>query len=312
MKYKIIHVELENYETRLWRDIAISGNPTLMEVAVIIASSMQVEFDEDFIITDSGKTYMSKAAMADYKEKAIPLENSHLGDLDTSFSFIYDLMDQWVFNCDVHGEQINVTNMPFAFVKDGYGQGLFESDKDTFEAYMNGILKPEFSERTFMNKKYYRYDMPYNMDFTYLGDFEKTLNLENMRYSKQEVKQIIRYIEEHHEDIENIPDWVDDDFGDDDYDFDPFDLDLSDIENGEEPTEEQLNKMLQLTRSLIAYEIFEDEDINKEYRRLNQKYDMNEVFDMITEATLSVMLEADNPNNSDMHDERLKAIRNLK
>lgn len=310
MKYKIIHVELENYETRLWRDIAISGNPTLMELGTVIASSMQSEFDDDFIFASDNTIYMSKAAMENHSIKAVPLENSHLGDLSSSFTYTYDLTDQWVFNCDVHGEQINVTNMPFAFVKDGYGQGLFESDKDTFDAYMNGTLKPEDDEDTFMKKEQFMYDMPYNMDFECLGDFEKPLNLDNMRYSKQEVKQTIRYIEEHHNDIENIPDFDEDYYDVMDDDDNPYDLDFFDSDDI--PSPESFEHAMHMTRMLIAYDIFTNEDINKEFRRLNRKYDMTEVYDMITAAILEQMLSSDSTDDEVLEEERLQAIKKLK
>lgn len=311
MKYKIIHVELENYETRLWRDIAISGNPTLMELGTVIASSLQSEFDDDFIFTSNDTVYMSKASMEDYNLKAVPLENSHLGDLSSSFIYTYDLRDQWIFNCYVHGEQISLTNMPFAFVKDGYGQGLFEDDKETFDAYMNGTLKPEDDEDTFIRKDKYMYDMPYNMDFECLGDFEKPLNLDNMRYSKQEVKQTIRYIEEHHNDIANVPDFDDDDFYDGmNDDDDPYNLDF--LDSDEMPTPESFEHALHMTRMLIAYDIFANEDINKEFRRLNKKYDMNEVYDMITAAILEQMLSSDSTDDEILDEERLQAVRKLK
>lgn len=310
MKYQIIHVELEDYETRLWRDIAISGNPTLMELSVIIGSSFQAEFDEQFFLIDDNFTYTSilGKTLSSLKNARL-LNTAHLGDLDPCFSFIYDLHDHWVFNCEKKKEKLNKSNFPFAFVIDGYGQGLFECNKETFEAYMNGNIKPSDNNDSFLEDYEHDYDLPFNMNLTCFGDFEKPLNLNNMKYSKQEVKQTIQYIENREETIFD----TDDDIWDDDFeDNDLFNLDLSNIEHGEEPTEEQLNKMLQLTRTLIAYEIFEDEDINKEYRRLNKKYDMNEVFDMITEATLSVMMETEDPESPDIHSERLRAIRKLK
>lgn len=299
MKYNVFHVELKGYEHRLWRDIAISGNPTLMELAVVIGCSFQVEFNEPFYITDNSNTYASclNEEVKNIKDARL-LDTAHLKDLESSFLFLYDNHDYWLFSCTKKKEKLEKSNYPFAFVTDGYGQGLFECNKESFDAYMKGIIKPSDNDDSFLEDYEHDYELPFNMDFKCFGDFEKPLDLNNMKYSKQEIKLTIQYMEE----SKNLFD-IDDDYENND----PFDF-----LNMDEPTEKNLGQALHMTRALIAFDIFEDDAINKEYRRLTKKYDMKEVFDMITEATLTVMLDSDDPQGDEFFRQRLRAIQKLK
>lgn len=301
MKYSVMHVALENYENQLWREIAFSGNPTLMELAVLLGNTFQAEFYVDFGFFNNDHIYANKGVIPSGEaDNALPLDNLHLSDLNPVFHYIYDFDDKWTFQCTLQDKKMNFTNKPYAFVIDGAGQGIFEMNRESFEAYMDGTILPE-DDNDSLEEKNLDFHLPKNMDLNCFGDFENPLNLTEMTYTKKEIKQSISFVENFKKMIADTDDALWDKDWDDDYD-----------DEDDDPEEiAQRETLFYMARSIIACQIFEDPDINQEYRRLIQKYDINEAYHMIVDASFQYVEKAGTSNTKEFSELILNAVKKL-
>lgn len=283
MIYTQIKITYSRYPKRLYRILAIKGDPNLLVLGGIIARSFGAWFEHGYLFQVKDTSYIFDSWLEDFPdEKALPISKYSLSDLPSKFSFLYDTGEGWEFTCQkIKNGQIyhdeTSEDAPLAFLIEGKGQGIFENDRWTFERYMEGEIDPELDEDDEDNGIY----LPMNLEFDKFGDFESPLNHEYYEYF--------------------------------DDDFDDLQDALSDEEEDDIDEEDHIEQATHMLGMLVAFDCFNHEEVNKVFRRLIQKYDINDAYQMILDACLDVMINADPTTDDDALELlRLQAIKKLK
>ena len=118
--------------------------------------------------------------------------------------------------------------------------------------------------------------MPYNLDIKKLSDFDCDIDTEYMDYFDGEFDYIVDHFKE-----------------EDEY---YLSNDSKEVGFGSEETADFL------ARDRVAFDVFNDEDINKVYRKLIIRHDVNEAYEMMVETFIKCMKDKPINNNEDVEE----------
>ena len=171
MIYKKVELEFDEAKERFSRTLLIKENTNLVILGAIFCTALRTEFEHCFVFKKS-KTYYSPdiflaEGISDIFEE-VPMKNYKLKDLGSSFKFIYDTGEDWTFDCKVFKKDVEIKGNKLAYLIDGKGQGVWEDDKGSLIAYIDGRINPE-SNKEDESKGYY---FPWNFNNTKYGDFD--------------------------------------------------------------------------------------------------------------------------------------------
>ncbi|MGM9948044.1 IS1096 element passenger TnpR family protein [Floccifex sp.] len=255
MEYKKIKITSKDNPKRFYRILAVKGDPDLNMLGALIGSSLNAFFGHYYMFYNKQASYVPDDWIE--SDSDYGLNSSHLSDLQDSFTYVYDTGESWEFDCKVMKRTIqyesDVWENPLGFVVEGKGQGIFEDDHMTLFRYLNGEIDPNSNEEI----PELHQSMPYNLDLDVYGDFDLPLNLDDYVYFENDMKMICQHL-------------------DPDYEYDSRENDL-------------LDEVLKNA----ALSIFMDDFTNQVYRKLIEKYDVNDAFDMIVNCYFKTFKELD-------------------
>lgn len=270
MKFTALKVSYSDYPERLNRLIAIRPNADLGIVCYAIGNSLNAEFEHIYKIID-GKTHYVRRDLLNnlpfgYENEYRNMRDYTLEDLSNNFKYLYDMGEGYEFDCEILKEPIEVEledddqlDPLQARTISGKGLGIFEDGKMALDDYFSGEIKP--NRKTGPNE----WDvLPWHLDMKKFGDYEKDLCYPTFDVFDSEL-DFLDYEEEDFNMFGDIPDDM----------FYPSDDDKI--------SPEVLEKFL---REQAARDIFEDMDINRKYRELILKYDINEAYEMIVRCLI--------------------------
>jgi len=302
-EYTKIKVASKDDGKRFYRIIGIKGNPDLYTLGAYIGQTIGAWFEHMYLFHVGKKQYVADSWLEEgFFSEEYSLGECHLSDLGKKFVYEYDTGEGWEFDCSVYekpyiynDEYFEEDGYPDCIVIEGKGQGIFENDHGTLCRYLDGEIDPESSEE---NEELFQF-LPMNLDLKKYGDFDNELDVEDMQYFEEEVADIVANMKG--EIDTSYKDYLANDFEEDD--------DFSDCEC-EDDDEIDLDDLISVT---VASDIFNDEKINKAFRRLIKTYDINDAYDMICDCFAEAILEGKDEDDPKFTDELyFEKIKHLK
>lgn len=173
-EYLKIKIELQDYPKRLNRTIAVNDDIGLIELGVLIANIFNAHFEHMFYF-EAKKIRYVHSSWLNGNDKEEDMEDFDISDLGKNFTFVYDSGEDYRFKCSVDKKLIEIEDDfydddVFAFVLEGTGAGIFEDDKRSLEAYLDGEIDANFTS----DEDNY-FSLPMNMEFEKMGDFETSI-----------------------------------------------------------------------------------------------------------------------------------------
>jgi len=168
---------------RFFRTILVKGNPDLLELGVILGTSLGATFEHCFLFRCKNRVIY---VMAPFMEEPMIgykyLGNYHLDDLPNTFSFEYDTGDGWDFNCKKYEEKIEIKSKKNLLIFEGKGQGIWEDNIRSLAALFDGEIDEKYSEEN-EEKDIYK---PWNFTIEKYSDFDLPLDIEIINESLDE------------------------------------------------------------------------------------------------------------------------------
>lgn len=286
MEYTKIKISLKEHPKRLYRVLAIKGNPDLYQLGAIIGLSVEAWFEHLYLFRKKNVRYVVGSWMDGFFDERDMAEH-HMLDLGDNFYYEYDTGEGYVFNCKIYKNKINYVDeevdseeeYPAAYVLEGVGQGIFENDHYTLDKYLYGDIDPESSKESYEDKDFQL--LPQNLTLEKYGDFDNPLDIENMFYEQYRVDEIANHFKEMYG--ERSDEYLDEDDEIDD-DFETF------VDS-------------------VAGDIFKDENINTIFKELLKYYDLNVAFAMVLKTTAQTF--SDESYEGDYYQKRIDDLKKL-
>lgn len=171
MIYKKVKLEFNDAKERLSRTLLIKENTNLVVVGAIFCSALRTAFEHNYYFIKNKKNYSPDAFIKEGPSGLFddfPMKKFTLKDLGASFTFIYDSGDYWDFDCKVSKKDVEVKGNKLAYLIDGKGQGIWEDNKYSLMAYING----EIDAKSNMHDEKNGYSLPWNFENNKYGDFD--------------------------------------------------------------------------------------------------------------------------------------------
>lgn len=267
MQYTKIKIEDKYYPKRLYRIVALKGNPKLSTLGAVFGKIFEADFEHYFMFRSGRKSFVASSWIEQFDdEDEYSISSSFLDDLDDEFEYEYDTGEGYLFKCKKYKNLIDINkedeDSPDVIVLEGKGAGIFENNHGMLEDYLSGRL----SDDSF-NDNEDEYYMPYNLELEKLSDFDNELDLDNYEFFYEDVS----YIADHFDDeiIENPS-----------YNF--------------EEEDEEIDEWL--LREEVAADIFNSDKVNKVFRQLIKNVDINDAYEMLVK-TYKEIDELDEKNN---------------
>lgn len=277
MFYTKIKMESPDYPKRFYRILAIKGDPNLYELGAILGLSVQAWFEHLYYLEDKTHSYIPDCWLEDtWDVNAVGMSAYRLSDLNDTFKYEYDTGEGWKFNCKIYKRKYEyvseLDDYPMSMVLEGKGQGIFENDHYTLDQYLAGNILPDSNSESIEDEFQ---ALPMNMDFKVFGDFDQPLDLDSFEFYDDQVKDIVRHYEGKNEEDE-LNDDIDD---------------------------EEIIRF----RSSVAALIFNDENVNKAYRRLIKNMDINEAYELLVQ-NIADFMSALNPCDEDEFNKKFEKM----
>ena len=182
MKYTRVRIEFKGYEDRLNRTFLVKGNPDLFKFATFLAFVINSKLYHCYEIITSDTEYV----MASFMEHPLDKYLKHMmryrfSDLPSSFEFLYDTGENYLFRC-YKIEELDLKSNQNFFVEKATGQGIWEDNSYSLRAYLEGKIDPT-SSGDYTNG----YSLPWNFTNECFKDFDNEVDIERLRvdYSKR-------------------------------------------------------------------------------------------------------------------------------
>ena len=298
MEYTKIKISLKQHPKRLYRVLAVKGDPDLYELGAIIGLSVEAWFEHLYLFYKNKTSYVVGSWLNDGYGNQKNMGKYHLSDLGDSFRYEYDTGEGYVFDCKVYKNKVNHQDedydsddeYPAAYVIEGAGAGIFENDHYTLDKYLYGHIDPESSDE-FDNEDDFQY-LPQNIELEKYGDFDNPLDIDFMYYEQFRVDEIANHYKDYYgeepEYLDEIDEVFDEDFDDEDDDYE---------------------KNFDLFVDSVAGDIFTDENVNGIFRELLKYYDLNEAFAMVLKSTAQTF--SDTEYKGDFYQKRIDDLKKL-
>lgn len=263
MLYTKIRIEDKYFPKRLYRVVAIKGNPKLSVLGAIIGQLFNASFEHYYLFRSNGKSYVANSWLhtewSESNDKS--MAKHYLDDLGENFEYEYDTGEGYEFKCKKYKKQIELDmkdldedEIPDVVLLEGKGAGIFENNHYMLDMYLDNELDPNFSEAD-ENIDEHLF-MPYNLDLEKVSDFDNELILEDY--------------ENFYENVEYISDHFDEDEYDEDFeDYDDIDDNAFDEE---------------LLLEEVAYDVFNSKIVNKVFRQLIRNMDINDAYELLCDT----------------------------
>lgn len=170
MNYKRITLKLKDAETRLTRTLLVKENTNLVILGCIFCNALNTVFEHNFLFIKNKVNYSPDIFIVEALDdgiKEVPMKKYSLKELGNSFKFIYDTGENWVFNCSVSKKVEVIKGGKLAYLVDGKGQGLWEDNKGSLMAYIDGEIDDSYEIDEMSD-----FSLPWNFNNKKFSDFD--------------------------------------------------------------------------------------------------------------------------------------------
>ena len=278
MKYTKIKITSKDNAKRFYRILCVNGNPDLNELGALIGLSINCWFEHGYLFNADGIDYIPGIWSEDaYDDEVYILDDYHLDELGDHFTYEYDTGEGWDFDCKVMKTTYDYEP------EDGYdyplamvieGKGQGIFENDHTTFWR--YLNGEIDPESSEEDEDEMQFLPMNMEFEKFGDFDEPLDLEDMFY--------------YEEDIEEIVDQMGGDYRESNY-----------------------SNALSNIEMMVSYDIFHEETLNKTFKRLIKKYDVDYAYEKILDAMIEISsCYKESMTDEEIKDMYLKGLKKLK
>lgn len=297
MKYKRIKISLKEYPNRLTRTILVNEDTNLVILGCIFCDAFRSEFEHNFLFIKDKTHYSPDVFINEGTNdliQEVPMKKYALKDLGDKFTFIYDTGENWEFDCKVSDKDEVVNGNKLAYLLDGEGQGIWEDNRSSLEAYLNGEIEPESNEED--EEK--GLSLPWNFENSSYGDFDNFDLIEQQDvFDAMLIEDINEYLDNCHEyglelEVDNLDEYYDEGLV-----FDP----------NEDTYNPRLNRTI---FEIVNNQIKENSVVSKKYRELRNTYNTQRAKNMIAQVLIEEIYEVLDTNKPSKDFE--KKIKKLK
>ena len=287
MRYKKIRLDFKYCERgRFFRTILVEENINLVKLGCAIVAAFNGTF-EHFFTFDKGRTQYAPRSFGQWGTYGMQfMEDYTLEVLGDSFTFTYDMGDNWEFKAKVYKKVYELDNEDEeVMLIDGAGQGIWEDNIYSLVEYLDGNISPDSSE----NDEEEGIFLPWNFENETFGDFDTAFDLD---FEKEDFygnyqSGIYTFIERDESSIE-YPEDLDSCFGEE--------IDEEDIELLDELEEiEAFERLHEHLLTAVDEQISSLDYVEETYIRLSETHSEEEAKEMIAavlfEEMTRVMIE---------------------
>ena len=302
MLYKELNVYYNEKPERFNRALYVREDIGLRELGCVLLTALRAEFEHLFMFTiREGNTttdYVSRILMDDPLDNYVCMNDFHLSDLGSTFSFVYDTGDFWDFSCEVSSELKEIDGEKYAYLLDGTGQGIWEDNRYSLTMYLSGLVPPE---RDYEDDEEGIY-LPWNLPAEKFGDFDLPLDMqkETDRFDTTLNTNIQEYLEQD----DGYQGYVD-------MNFDYGEQEVYDPEEAREMMENDDQFLLATLASIIMNQTEHDEVIREVFEELCEEDEPDTAMLKILKVYYNAMRPAVFDETPFDRDEYRRQVRNL-
>ena len=195
MKYTQLRLDCELAKKgRLYRVILAKSDIKLDELGAYLVFIFEGTMEHYFLYHTKTICYEAPDWIEDHLLFPTNIVNKDytkhtLKDLPDVFTFEYDTGEGWTFKCKKQKKSVEKISKKKVIVLEGAGMGIFEDNRQTFEAYIKGKLKKTFKKSQEELEDDEEYYLPWNLDMKQLGDFDKPLDIDYINDGLEEQVQ---------------------------------------------------------------------------------------------------------------------------
>ena len=184
MKYIKLRVDFDEAEKgRFYRIVLVRHDIILEELGRLLVLALGGALEHSFIFRTETASYepsvwvTSKKDTIYLKRKIYAHCDHTIRELPSNFIFWYDTGDDWNFICKKYQKTVEKKSKEDIIVLEGAGLGIWEDNKNTLIAYLEGEIKDDNCNEKNEKKGYYK---PWNMHIKKFSDFDKPINIKEI------------------------------------------------------------------------------------------------------------------------------------
>lgn len=276
MRYKKIRLDFKYCERgRFYRTLLVKEDLNLVNLGCAIVVAFNGAFEHEFLFNIKGLSFLPKSFLEYHMSDDEYMGDYNLEALGDSFNFTYDTGDGWDFKGKVYKRIVELDNEEEVVLIDGAGQGIWEDNIHSLDAYLNGEIDDEYNPY----EDDAEYTLPWNLECDCFSDFDNAFNLAEEQECFYGI--YLSSISLYHDKEESSFDL------DDCFDNEVLDEDL---ELFNELDEEEVNERLhEHVIKAVDEQIESLEYVEDTYVRLCEKYSMKEAKNLIATCLLNEM-----------------------
>ena len=187
IKYYKIRADFKYAEKgRFYRIFLVKEKADLSELGEFIVEIFGGALEHMFLYRlKGGKSFLPRSWVEEWdvfnNKNDEAFNGKTLEDLTDTFTFEYDTGDGWDFNCKIYKTPVikefeDEDDIPFGYVLDAKGMGIWEDNISTLYAYLQGDIDKDFDGEDEDNWIY----KPWNFDIGKYSEFDDPVDLEEL------------------------------------------------------------------------------------------------------------------------------------
>lgn len=190
MKYIKLRVDFEEAEKgRFYRIVLVKHDIILQDLGSLFVLAFGGALVHSFLFRTETASYEPSVWVratndnAGNKRKTYAHCDHTIKELPTNFLFWYDTGDDWTFICKKYQKEVERKSKEDIIVLEGAGNGIWEDNKSTLIAYLEGEIKDDNCNEKNEKKGFYK---PWNVHIKKFSDFDQPINIKAIHnYIKQ-------------------------------------------------------------------------------------------------------------------------------
>ena len=168
---------------RFYRVFLIRENTNLGELGEFMVDILGGAFEHYFLFKSKDLSFVPSTWVDDwncFRICATSFKDKTIEDLGDNFMFLYDTGDGWDFNCKVYKrkitKEVDEDGIPFGFVLDAKGMGIWEDNIGSLYSYLNGEISKDYNQEDEERGIY----KPWNYDIDKYSEFDDPVDIEDL------------------------------------------------------------------------------------------------------------------------------------
>ena len=172
MEYTKIRISSKDAPSRLYRILLVSEDLPLPVFAEVLMILFEMSDEHMYKFVSGGRQFVIGYG-EEGREDWLPMADYKISDLAPKSNFVYDFGEWWEFDIVKHKRPVSRDLTNPVVLTGGEGQGIFEDDRASFLAYINGSVNGR-SRNTDPSRGP---SLPWNLELKRFGDFDRPIDI---------------------------------------------------------------------------------------------------------------------------------------